>query len=85
MPTKIPFSGSFDGVIDLGFGMSYRYNISLCLQIQWRALDEINVGVCDGMTYEEVKKNMPEEYKYVITLYMSCILRECNCKLQAAY
>nr|GLL42924.1 6-phosphofructo-2-kinase/fructose-2,6-bisphosphatase-like [Ipomoea trifida] len=32
-------------------------------KIQWRALDEINVGVCDGMTYEEVKKNMPEEYK----------------------
>nr|GMD76908.1 polygalacturonase QRT2-like [Ipomoea batatas] len=27
-------------------------------KIQWRALDEINVGVCDGMTYEEVKKNM---------------------------
>ncbi|VFR00413.1 unnamed protein product [Cuscuta campestris] len=32
-------------------------------KIQWRALDEINVGVCDGMTYEEVKKNMPEEYE----------------------
>ncbi|CAH9073277.1 unnamed protein product [Cuscuta europaea] len=32
-------------------------------KIQWRALDEINAGVCDGMTYEEVKKNMPEEYE----------------------
>ncbi|XP_059660893.1 6-phosphofructo-2-kinase/fructose-2,6-bisphosphatase isoform X2 [Cornus florida] len=32
-------------------------------KIQWRALDEINAGVCDGMTYEEIKKNMPEEYK----------------------
>ncbi|XP_059660892.1 6-phosphofructo-2-kinase/fructose-2,6-bisphosphatase isoform X1 [Cornus florida] len=31
-------------------------------KIQWRALDEINAGVCDGMTYEEIKKNMPEEY-----------------------
>ncbi|KAL0289072.1 UNVERIFIED_CONTAM: 6-phosphofructo-2-kinase/fructose-2,6-bisphosphatase [Sesamum angustifolium] len=31
--------------------------------IQWRALDEINAGVCDGMTYEEIKKNMPEEYE----------------------
>ncbi|KAH7838959.1 hypothetical protein Vadar_033141 [Vaccinium darrowii] len=30
-------------------------------KIQWRALDEINAGVCDGMTYEEIKKNMPEE------------------------
>ncbi|GLJ30913.1 hypothetical protein SUGI_0615470 [Cryptomeria japonica] len=31
-------------------------------KIQWRALDEINAGVCDGMTYEEIKKNTPEEY-----------------------
>ncbi|KAF7816136.1 6-phosphofructo-2-kinase/fructose-2,6-bisphosphatase isoform X1 [Senna tora] len=34
-------------------------------KIQWRALDEINAGVCDGMTYDEIKKNMPEEYEYV--------------------
>ncbi|XVF05767.1 hypothetical protein REPUB_Repub05bG0200800 [Reevesia pubescens] len=32
-------------------------------KIQWRALDEVNAGVCDGMTYEEIKKNMPEEYE----------------------
>ncbi|XP_061347168.1 6-phosphofructo-2-kinase/fructose-2,6-bisphosphatase-like [Gastrolobium bilobum] len=32
-------------------------------KIQWRALDEINAGVCDGMTYEEIKNNMPEEYE----------------------
>ncbi|GAU31732.1 hypothetical protein TSUD_215340 [Trifolium subterraneum] len=32
-------------------------------KIQWRALDEIDAGVCDGMTYEEIKKNMPEEYE----------------------
>lgn len=32
-------------------------------KIQWRSLDEINAGVCDGMTYEEIKKNMPEEYE----------------------
>ncbi|XP_052185102.1 6-phosphofructo-2-kinase/fructose-2,6-bisphosphatase-like isoform X3 [Diospyros lotus] len=32
-------------------------------KIQWRALDEINAGVCDGMTNEEIKKNMPEEYE----------------------
>ncbi|XP_078446914.1 fructose-2,6-bisphosphatase isoform X1 [Wolffia australiana] len=31
-------------------------------KIQWRALDEINAGVCDGMTYEEIKRNMPDEY-----------------------
>ncbi|CAN6340741.1 unnamed protein product [Urochloa humidicola] len=32
-------------------------------KIQWRALDEINSGVCDGMTYEEIKKVMPEEFE----------------------
>ncbi|AQK84217.1 fructose-6-phosphate-2-kinase/fructose-2,6-bisphosphatase [Zea mays] len=32
-------------------------------KIQWRALDEINSGVCDGMTYEEIKKIMPEEFE----------------------
>lgn len=32
-------------------------------KVQWRALDEINAGVCEGMTYEEIKKNMPEEYE----------------------
>lgn len=42
----------------------------LLFQIQWRALDEINAGVCDGMTYEEIKKNMPEEYEYAITLLL---------------
>ncbi|TQD92133.1 hypothetical protein C1H46_022290 [Malus baccata] len=30
-------------------------------KIQWRALDEINAGACDGMTYEEIQKNMPNE------------------------
>ncbi|GJR46420.1 triose phosphate/phosphate translocator, chloroplastic-like protein [Tanacetum coccineum] len=31
-------------------------------KVQWRALDEINDGVCDGMTYDEIK-NMPDEYE----------------------
>ncbi|KAG9130286.1 hypothetical protein Leryth_004280 [Lithospermum erythrorhizon] len=39
--------------------------------IQWRALEEINAGVCDGMTYDEIKKNMPEEFKYVRILSCS--------------
>ncbi|KAJ0083371.1 hypothetical protein Patl1_31064 [Pistacia atlantica] len=38
-------------------------------KIQWRALDEINAGVCDGMTYEEIRKNMPEEYELVLFLF----------------
>jgi len=27
---------------------------------QFPALDELNAGICDGMTYEEIKQNMPE-------------------------
>ena len=29
----------------------------------WRALDEIDAGVCDGMTYAEIAKVMPHEYE----------------------
>ena len=31
-------------------------------KVHWRALDEINAGVCDGMTYAEIKEGMAEEY-----------------------
>jgi broad specificity phosphatase PhoE len=30
---------------------------------QWRALDEIDAGVCDGMTYAEIAEQMPHEYE----------------------
>jgi broad specificity phosphatase PhoE/predicted kinase len=30
--------------------------------VTWRALDEIDAGICDGMTYDEIKASMPEEY-----------------------
>jgi broad specificity phosphatase PhoE/predicted kinase len=29
----------------------------------WRALDEIDAGVCDGMTYAEIEKLMPHEFE----------------------
>ncbi|XP_002987173.2 6-phosphofructo-2-kinase/fructose-2,6-bisphosphatase [Selaginella moellendorffii] len=32
-------------------------------KVQWRALDEIDAGICDGMTYEEIKETMPDEYQ----------------------
>lgn len=28
----------------------------------WRALNEIDAGICDGMTYEEICEKYPEEY-----------------------
>jgi broad specificity phosphatase PhoE len=29
---------------------------------EWRLLDEIDAGVCDGMTYDEMKRRMPDVY-----------------------
>jgi broad specificity phosphatase PhoE/predicted kinase len=28
----------------------------------WRALDEIDAGVCDGMSYGQIQEHLPEEY-----------------------
>ncbi len=28
-----------------------------------RALDEIDAGICDGMTYEEIKRDLPDEFR----------------------
>jgi broad specificity phosphatase PhoE/predicted kinase len=30
--------------------------------VSWRALDEIDAGVCDGMTYAEIAESMPSEF-----------------------
>ena len=32
-------------------------------QLQWKALDELDAGVCDGMTYEEIERDYPEDFK----------------------
>jgi broad specificity phosphatase PhoE len=29
----------------------------------WRALDEIDAGICDGLTYAEIAESMPHEYE----------------------
>jgi broad specificity phosphatase PhoE/predicted kinase len=31
--------------------------------VEWRALREIEVGVCDGLSYEQIKSRFPEEYR----------------------
>ncbi|GFH23018.1 6PF2K domain-containing protein, partial [Haematococcus lacustris] len=31
-------------------------------KLQWKALDEIDAGVCDGMTYKQIAREMPEEF-----------------------
>lgn len=32
-------------------------------KLQWKALDELDAGVCDGMTYEEIEAKYPEDFK----------------------
>lgn len=32
------------------------------LKQSWRALDEIDAGICDGMTYAQIHESMPDEY-----------------------
>ncbi|ORX69660.1 bifunctional 6-phosphofructo-2-kinase/fructose-2,6-bisphosphate 2-phosphatase, partial [Linderina pennispora] len=33
-----------------------------CKKMQWKALDELDAGVCEGLTYEDVEREYPEEY-----------------------
>lgn len=32
-------------------------------KLRWKALDEIDAGICDGMTYEEIAEQFPNEYE----------------------
>ncbi|KAJ3220016.1 Fructose-2,6-bisphosphatase [Dinochytrium kinnereticum] len=31
-------------------------------QLQWKALDELDSGLCDGLTYEEIEEKYPEDF-----------------------
>jgi len=31
--------------------------------VEWRALDEIDAGDCDGMTYDDIQRGLPDEYE----------------------
>lgn len=32
-------------------------------KLAWKALDELDAGVCDGMTYKEIEEKYPEDFK----------------------
>lgn len=32
-------------------------------QLQWKALDELDAGMCDGMTYKDIEREYPEDFK----------------------
>ena len=31
-------------------------------RLAWKALDELDAGVCDGLTYEEIAARYPDDY-----------------------
>ncbi|KFY04777.1 hypothetical protein O988_00542 [Pseudogymnoascus sp. VKM F-3808] len=43
--------------ISTGAHLPANYN-----QLQWKALDELDAGVCDGLTYAEIKERYPEDF-----------------------
>lgn len=32
-------------------------------KLEWKALDELDAGECDGMTYEEIEQEFPDDFK----------------------
>lgn len=32
-------------------------------KLRWKALDEIDAGICDGMTYAEIAEKYPNEFE----------------------
>lgn len=32
-------------------------------KLQWKALDELDAGACDGLTYEEIERDYPQDFK----------------------
>jgi len=44
--------------ISTGRHLPEHYN-----QLQWKALDELDAGVCDGMTYQEIADQYPEDFQ----------------------
>ncbi|RPA86203.1 bifunctional 6-phosphofructo-2-kinase/fructose-2,6-bisphosphate 2-phosphatase [Ascobolus immersus RN42] len=32
-------------------------------KLQWKGLDELDAGVCDGLTYKEIEEKYPEDFK----------------------
>ena len=44
---------------------------SLSKKLQWKALDELDAGECDGMTYEEIEQKFPDDFKARTIISMS--------------
>lgn len=54
-PEPIVLTSSLQRTIETAAALPYR-------NAAWKALDEIDAGVCDGLTYLEIKERWPEEF-----------------------
>ena len=52
------YTSTLKRTIETSEKLSNNYNI-----LNYKILDEINAGICDGMTYDEVKEKYPEIHK----------------------
>ncbi|ELR14181.1 fructose6-phosphate 2-kinase/fructose-2,6-bisphosphatase [Acanthamoeba castellanii str. Neff] len=64
MEKTVSYNGAEDNLMKLTVWTSTLQRAIATSQrkIQLRCLDEIDAGKCDGMTYEEIAKKMPEEF-----------------------
>ncbi|KAJ3068251.1 Fructose-2,6-bisphosphatase [Podochytrium sp. JEL0797] len=53
-PTLTVWTSTLKRTIQTASGLAYP-------QLQWKALDEIDAGACDGMTYEGIEEKWPED------------------------
>jgi hypothetical protein len=68
-------SYSYSTVYKLSQGSYLKICVTNNSKLSLKNLDEIDAGICDGMTYTEIKQYMPEEYaarnaNKLVTLYL---------------
>ena len=60
---SLPYEGMSVWTSTLRRTIDTAKHIDRVPQVRWRALDEIDAGVCDGLTYEEIREQMPGEFE----------------------
>ncbi|KAJ3013445.1 UNVERIFIED_CONTAM: Fructose-2,6-bisphosphatase [Siphonaria sp. JEL0065] len=54
-PTLTVWTSTLKRTIQTASGLAYP-------QLQWKALDELDSGVCDGLTYEDIEERYPDDF-----------------------
>ena len=60
---EAPLFGGLSWVTPLSFLLlQYKYCHFQAPQERWKALNEIDAGICEEMTYDEIRKNFPIDF-----------------------